>query len=95
MDKPSRSPDGRDRHATGRHQGHPAPAGVHQTGSFDAEEIGLVEVEERCDRESGRIGDSVIMMFDSPFPVATPGLLRLYVEDGDAGSTRWRPAPRW
>jgi PhnB protein len=24
------------------------------------------------------------MMFDSPFPVATPGLLRLYVEDGDA-----------
>jgi len=31
-----------------------------------------------------RIGDSIIMMFDSPFPVATPGLLRLYVEDGDA-----------
>jgi PhnB protein len=24
------------------------------------------------------------MMFDSPFPVATPGLLRLYVADGDA-----------
>ena len=31
-----------------------------------------------------RIGDSIIMMFDSPFPVATPGLLRLYVEEGDA-----------
>ena len=31
-----------------------------------------------------RIGDSIIMMFDSPFAVATPGLLRLYVEEGDA-----------
>jgi PhnB protein len=28
------------------------------------------------------------MMVDSPFPVATPGLLGLYVEDGDAVSRR-------
>ena len=53
--------------------------------AFDAEEIGLVEVEGGAiGHAEARIGDSVIMMFDSPFPVATPGLLRLYVEDGDA-----------
>ena len=53
--------------------------------AFDAEEIGLVEVEGGAiGHAEARIGDSVIMMFYSPFPVATPGLLRLYVEDGDA-----------
>jgi len=53
--------------------------------AFEAEEIGLVEVEGGAiGHAEARIGDSVIMMFDSPFPVATPGLLRLYVEDGDA-----------
>jgi hypothetical protein len=30
------------------------------------------------------ISGSIIMMFDSPFPIATPGLLRLYVEDAGA-----------
>jgi PhnB protein len=52
--------------------------------AFDAEELGRVEVEGGAiGHAEARIGDSVIMMFDSPFPVATPGLLRLYVEDGD------------
>jgi PhnB protein len=53
--------------------------------AFDAEELGRVEVEGGAiGHAEARIGDSIIMMFDSPFPVATPGLLRLYVEDGDA-----------
>jgi PhnB protein len=53
--------------------------------AFDAEELARVEVEGGAiGHAEARIGDSIIMMFDSPFPVATPGLLRLYVEDGDA-----------
>ena len=53
--------------------------------AFDAEELGRVEVEGGAiGHAEARIGDSIIMMFDSPFPLATPGLLRLYVEDGDA-----------
>jgi PhnB protein len=53
--------------------------------AFDATELGRVEVEGGAiGHAEARIGDSIIMMFDSPFPVATPGLLRLYVEDGDA-----------
>ena len=53
--------------------------------AFDATELGRVEVEGGAiGHAEARIGDSVIMMFDSPFPVATPGLLRLYVEDGEA-----------
>jgi uncharacterized glyoxalase superfamily protein PhnB len=53
--------------------------------AFDAEEIGRVEVEGGAiGHAEARIGDSIIMMFDSPFPVATPGLLRLYVEDAEA-----------
>jgi PhnB protein len=53
--------------------------------AFDAEELGRVEVEGGAiGHAEARIGDSIIMMFDSPFPIATPGLLRLYVEDGDA-----------
>jgi PhnB protein len=53
--------------------------------AFDAEELGRVEVEGGAiGHAEARIGDSIIMMFDSPFPVATPGLLRLYVEDADA-----------
>src|SRR4029453_5358009 len=49
------------------------------------EELARVEVEGGAiGHAEARIGDSIIMMFDSPFPVATPGLLRLYVEDGDA-----------
>ena len=55
------------------------------TQAFDAEELGRVEVEGGAiGHAEARIGDSIIMMFDSPFPVATPGLLRVYVEDGDA-----------
>ena len=53
--------------------------------AFDAEELGRVEVEGGAiGHAEARIGDSIIMMFDSPFSVATPGLLRLYVEDADA-----------
>ena len=53
--------------------------------AFAAEELARVEVEGGAiGHAEARIGDSIIMMFDSPFPVATPGLLRLYVEDGDA-----------
>jgi PhnB protein len=53
--------------------------------AFDAEELGRVEVEGGAiGHAEARIGDSIIMMFDSPFAVATPGLLRLYVEDGAA-----------
>jgi PhnB protein len=55
------------------------------TQAFDAEELGRVEVEGGAiGHAEARIGDSIIMMFDSPFPVATPGLLRLYVQDADA-----------
>jgi PhnB protein len=57
--------------------------------AFDAEELARVEVEGGAiGHAEARIGDSIIMMFDSPFPVATPGLLRLYVEDGDAAFRR-------
>jgi PhnB protein len=53
--------------------------------AFDAEELARVEVEGGAiGHAEARIGDSTITMFDSPFPMATPGLLRLYVEDGDA-----------
>jgi PhnB protein len=53
--------------------------------AFDATELGRVEVEGGAiGHAEARIGDSIIMMFDSPFPVATPGLLRLYVADADA-----------
>jgi PhnB protein len=57
--------------------------------AFDAEELGRVEVEGGAiGHAEARIGDSIIMMFDSPFRVATPGLVRLYVEDSDAVFTR-------
>ncbi len=53
--------------------------------AFDAEELSRIEVEGGAiGHAEARIGNSIIMMFDSPFPVATPGLLRLYVEDADA-----------
>ena len=57
--------------------------------AFDAEELSRIEVEGGAiGHAEARIGDSIIMMFDSPFPVATPGLLRLYVEDADASFRR-------
>jgi PhnB protein len=53
--------------------------------AFDAEELARVEVEGGAiGHAEARIGDSIILGSDSPFPVATPGLLRLYVEDADA-----------
>jgi PhnB protein len=53
--------------------------------AFDAEELGRVEMEDgSIGHAESRIGDSIVMMFDSPFPVPTPGLLRLFVEDADA-----------
>jgi len=52
--------------------------------AFDAEELARVEVEGGAiGHAEARIGDSIVMMFDSPFAVPTPGLLRLFVEDGD------------
>jgi uncharacterized glyoxalase superfamily protein PhnB len=57
--------------------------------AFDATELGRVEVEGGAiGHAEARIGDSIIMMFDSPFPNPTPGLLRLYVPDADAVFTR-------
>lgn len=55
------------------------------TEAFDAEELGRVVVDGGAiGHAEARIGDSIVMMFDSPFPVETPGLLRLYVADADA-----------
>ncbi|HKR48561.1 MAG TPA: VOC family protein [Pseudonocardiaceae bacterium] len=53
--------------------------------AFDAEELGRVEVSEGVlGHADARIGDSMVMMFDSPFPVETPSLLHVYVADADA-----------
>jgi PhnB protein len=53
--------------------------------AFDAEELGRMEMEDgSIGHAEARIGDSIVMMFDSPFPVPTPGLLRLYVDDAGA-----------
>jgi PhnB protein len=50
--------------------------------AFGAEELSRVYVEGGViGHAEARIGDSIVMMFDSPFPVDTPGLLRLYVAD--------------
>ena len=52
---------------------------------FEGEEIGRVEQDGRIGHAEVRVGDSVIMLFDSRdhWPT-TPGFLRLYVAD-DAG----------
>jgi PhnB protein len=53
--------------------------------AFDAEELGRMEMEDgSIGHAEARIGDSIVMMFDSPFPVPTPGLLRLFVDDAEA-----------
>jgi uncharacterized glyoxalase superfamily protein PhnB len=53
--------------------------------AFDAEEIARVEFGGAIGHAEVRIGDSVVMMFDSRDDWAeTPGFLRLYVEDCDA-----------
>ncbi|GAA2146530.1 VOC family protein [Actinomadura napierensis] len=52
--------------------------------AFGGEELSRMEVDGRIGHAEARIGDSVVLMFDSPFPVETPGLLRLFVDDVDA-----------
>ena len=58
--------------------------------AFDAEEIARVVVDGgRIGHAEVRIGDSVVMMFDSmPDWPPTPAFLRLYVEDADATHRR-------
>jgi len=59
------------------------------TAAFDAEELGRVENPPgKIGHAEVRIGDSVVMMFDTPFKVATPALLRFYVEDAAAAIRR-------
>lgn len=54
--------------------------------AFGAEELArIVGVDGRIGHAEVRIGDSVVMLFDArPEWPATPGFLRLYVEDADA-----------
>jgi PhnB protein len=54
--------------------------------AFDGEELGRVEgpVPGRIGHAEVRIGTSIVMLFDTPFKVDTPALLRLYVEDAEA-----------
>ncbi|WP_318212145.1 MULTISPECIES: VOC family protein [unclassified Streptomyces] len=54
--------------------------------AFDAEELSCLAGEDGSIQHAEvRIGDSVVMMFDArPEWPATPGFLRLYVEDADA-----------
>ena len=62
--------------------------------AFDAVELARIEVDAAAHGgEAGavaighaeaRIGTSIVMMFDSPFAVDTPALLRLYVADADS-----------
>ena len=43
--------------------------------AFGAEELGRMEMEDgSIGHAEARIGDSIVMMFDSPFPIPTPGL---------------------
>ncbi|MFV6032097.1 VOC family protein [Streptomyces sp. NPDC056264] len=54
--------------------------------AFDAEELSCLTGEDGSVQHAEvRIGDSVVMMFDArPEWPATPGFLRLYVDDADA-----------
>lgn len=55
------------------------------TAAFDAEELGRVEVEPgKIGHAEVRIGTSIVMLFDTPFAVETPAMLRLYVADAEA-----------
>ena len=56
--------------------------------AFGGEELSRMEVDGRIGHAEARIGDSIVMMFDSPFPVETPGLLRLFVADAEAAVRR-------
>ena len=63
--------------------------------AFDAEELARVEVEGGAiGHAEARIGDSIIMMFDSPFPVATRACCASTSRTATPCSGgRWRPAP--
>lgn len=54
--------------------------------AFDGEELGRVEgpVPGKIGHAEVRIGTSIVMLFDTPFKVDTPALLRLYIEDAGA-----------
>ncbi|MDN3241690.1 VOC family protein [Glycomyces tritici] len=53
--------------------------------AFDGEELGRVEMPPgRIGHAEVRIGTSIVMLFDTPFSVDTPAMLRLYVEDAEA-----------
>lgn len=55
------------------------------TAVFDAEELGRMEFGGSVGHAEVRIGDSVVMMFDSkPGWPETPGFLRLYIPDDAA-----------
>jgi uncharacterized glyoxalase superfamily protein PhnB len=53
--------------------------------AFGGEELGRVEEPPgKIGHAEVRIGTSIVMLFDTPFSVDTPAMLRLYVEDADA-----------
>ncbi|MBO3731917.1 VOC family protein [Glycomyces niveus] len=53
--------------------------------AFDGEELGRVEQPPgKIGHAEVRIGTSIVMLFDTPFKVDTPAMLRLYVEDAQA-----------
>ncbi|MBT2208213.1 VOC family protein [Actinomadura sp. NEAU-AAG7] len=55
------------------------------TEAFGAEELSRLDVGDGViGHAEARIGDAIVMMFDSPFAIETPGLLRLFVDDADA-----------
>ena len=58
--------------------------------AFDAEELGRVVGEDgKIGHAEVRIGDAVVMAFDSPDDwAATPAFLRLYVPDSEAAQRR-------
>lgn len=52
--------------------------------AFGGEELGRVEGPPgRIGHAEVRIGTSIVMLFDTPFAVDTPAMLRLYVEDAE------------
>ncbi|MCD0444042.1 VOC family protein [Glycomyces sp. A-F 0318] len=58
--------------------------------AFGAEELGRVEGAEpgSIGHAEVRIGTSIVMMFDTPFKVDTPAMMRLWVEDVEAALQR-------
>jgi PhnB protein len=54
--------------------------------AFEGEELGRVEgpVPGRIGHAEVRIGTSIVLLFDTPFKIETPALLRVYVEDAEA-----------